>query len=131
MRQLWMAAGFAITASYLGWTQMASGAPDPWWASKRYYAELGKRCPQKHLEYLAYGELPDIMDEFRNRFSEADRERIRKAEAQRCGPDAFGASCGNESFLRFMVKRNRLGEFAKFVCAVHQHCTAQAECEQD
>ena len=120
-----------MVSAATGWPQSPEAAPDRWWASKGYYAELGKRCPQKHLDLLAFGELPDVMDAFSKQLSKADLERIRKAEAERCGDDSIGASCANEGFLRVVTQQNRLGDFATFVCALPKHCTAQSECKQD
>ena len=131
MRRAWVVAGFAFALPIPGSAQTEAGARDGWWASKRYYTGLAQQCPQKHLDLMAYGELPDLIDAFGKRLSKAEWAAIRRAEADRCGADAIGASCGNEGFLRVMVERKRLGEFVQFVCALPEHCTERAECERD
>lgn len=116
---------FIISAS-----MQMSGAGG-WWAWKRYTVELKNLCPAKHLEWMPYGELPDVIDDFSTRLTASDLKRVEAAEADRCKDVQMGASCGNEGFLRVMIEQSRLREFADFVCALPERCTAQSECKQD
>ncbi len=103
---------------------------DSWWAWKRFSAALDARCASKNLHLLPYAELPDVIDTFSKRLSAREKKRVETAVADRCNEVQMGASCGNEAFLRVMIERNRLDEFAEFVCALPKRCTAQSACEE-
>ena len=119
-----------LCAAMAGCLAQVAGADD-WWAWKRYTAALETRCPAKRLNLIPYGELPDVIDDFSKRLSKRERKLVSAAVTDRCKHVQMGASCGNEAFLRVMIKRNRVGEFAAFVCALPERCTAQSECRQD
>ena len=121
----------SLAVLVFGCARSGFSTDNPWWAWKRYRAALSKQCPQKRLELLPFGDLPDVIDEFGSRLSVSERRLIEHAVKDRCSGVGFGASCGNEAFLRVMIQRHRLDEFTTFVCQLPESCTAQSECTQD
>ncbi len=126
-----LARSASLAVLVFGCARSGFSADDSWWAWKQYTAALSKQCPQKHLQLLAFGDLPDVIDEFGTRLSVSDKRSIERAVKDRCSKVGFGASCGNEAFLRVMVQKHRLDEFTAFVCQLPESCTAQSECTQD
>ena len=67
----------AVGATVLAWSASAQPAGD---GADRYLGELAQQCPDRHLEYLAPGQLRDGLDDFISSLPEDSQDQMRRAE---------------------------------------------------
>ena len=99
-----------------------------------YQAGLNAVCPQKRLDLVAPGELPDDIDDFESRL---DRETVtsikRAAQSLPGGGDkrcpGVGAACGSHTRLAAYDQLALLAKFVAFMCALPERCSAQSTCD--
>ena len=104
----------------------AGAAGDGWTAWK---VDLGKQCPSHHVDWIAGGVYPDLLEKFERTLKPAVRQRVTKvADLQKkCAKEEMGFDCEMGESLRAYQQLGVMRSFAAFGC--HEFtCTEPSIC---
>lgn len=104
----------------------AGAISDGWTAWK---AELARQCPSHHVDWIAGGVYPDLLDRFEKILKPAARQRVTKiADLQnKCAKELAGFDCEMGESLRAYQKVGVVASFAAFGCREFT-CTEPSIC---
>lgn len=99
---------------------------DGWTAWK---AELGRQCPSHHVDWIAGGVYPDLLDRFEKTLKPSVRQRVTKiADLQKkCAKELAGFDCEMGGSLRAYQRLGLMASFTAVGC--HEYtCTEPSIC---
>jgi hypothetical protein len=99
-------------------------------ATQAYQAELARRCPAKHLEWLNPGILADPAGDFFESLTPDQKLVEQQIYVEDCAQAVAGASCGNAAIAKAALRFNLTPQLATYVCKAHYACTAPLECHK-
>ncbi len=102
-------------------------------AAMRYDAGLAAQCPDKHLNWIAPGELPDHIDAFETKLGGAVSAKVDQVASTLPGGGeahcpGVGASCGDTTRIAAYHRLDLLPKFVAFMCALPETCSGQSTC---
>jgi hypothetical protein len=116
-----------LTAVALAWSAQAQTTPED--ARDQYEAELGRQCPDKHLEMLSQRDLRDGLDQYQQGLPDDVRAALQKSETDHCSTQEAGASCVNLADIATANDLGRTQELVQSVCASFLRCHDEGVCD--
>jgi hypothetical protein len=116
-----------LAAATLAWSAQAQTSPED--ARDQYQAELGRQCPDKHLEMLSQPDLRDGLDQYQQGLPDDVRAAMQKSETDHCSSQEAGVSCVNLADIAAADDAGRLQELVQSVCASFLRCRDVGACD--
>ena len=117
----------ACMAAAVAWA--ADAQTDAEQALDRFEAELVRQCPEKQLQLLSAHNLRDGLDNYLEALPQEVRDRLQKAESDRCSTMDAGAACVNMADIAEADDEGRTEELAGSICGSFLRCRDQGDCD--
>lgn len=120
----------ACLAAAVAWAADAQDdTQDAQQALDRFEAELVRQCPEKQLQLLSARDLRDGLDSYLAGLPQDVRDRLQKAESDRCSTEDSGAACVNMADIMEADDEGRGAELATSICGFYLRCRDQGACD--
>ncbi len=97
---------------------------------KFYDAEIRKRCPSHHIEWLGDGAYDEITNSYEAHLPPHLRNKVYRIvnDGLNCADEVAGLSCEWDATIEAYWKINRLEDFSAWMCH-HVKCRETALCK--
>jgi hypothetical protein len=118
-----------LAAATLAWSAQAQTTTTPEEARDLYQSELGRQCPDKHLEMLSQRDLRDGLDQYMQGLPDDVRATLQRSETAHCSSQDAGVSCVNLADVAAANDLGRMQEMVQSVCASFLRCRDEGVCD--